>query len=94
MNHFAFGMLSAIGAIAFPALYVATRFLRGFGAWVQRSEAPRERFMVMVVITAVFGFFAGSLAQSLWNQAQICRAEGQALIPCTLTAASARGVNQ
>jgi hypothetical protein len=75
MSYFAIGILSFVAAILLPVLYLLTRQLRRFGAWVHRNEGPKERADAMVVILTVLGFSGGSFAQPLLNKGQQCQAQ-------------------
>jgi hypothetical protein len=82
MSYFGIGILSFVGAILLPVLYLLARQLRRFGAWVQRNEGPKERADAMVVILAVLGFACGSFAQPLLHMGQECQAQGQPVVQC------------
>ena len=86
MEHFSIGVLSFISAIIFPILYFTVFQLRRLGAWSKREEGPKDRIVFFLIVTALIGFTAGSLAQPLWNKGVECKAAGQSIIPCVFFA--------
>jgi hypothetical protein len=77
-----FGFMSVFGAIAFPLLYLLGRQLKVIAAWIMRTESPKERVIPVVVIFAIIGLLAGSLAQNAWDGSSECRASGKPAVPC------------
>lgn len=78
------GVLSFSASIALGLLYVASLLIRHIIAWIKRSDPPRERALVVLLIVLVFGFGAGSLLQGAWDNSADCRASGGAPATCVV----------
>ena len=76
MFSFGIGILSLIGIIAFPILYILGRIVRAGGAWLEREEGPKDRVLPKIIIFALIGFFLGCLAQPVWDSISACRDYG------------------
>ncbi|CAF4678466.1 hypothetical protein AI2831V1_1276, partial [Escherichia coli] len=79
---FGIGILSLIGIIAFPILYILGRIVRAGGAWLEREEGPKDRVLPKIIIFALIGFFLGCLAQPVWDSISVCRDYGNPIGKC------------
>ncbi|HHQ9150358.1 TPA: hypothetical protein ACSWAI_004232 [Escherichia coli] len=84
MFSFGIGILSLIGIIAFPILYILGRIVRAGGAWLEREEGPKDRVLPKIIIFALIGFFLGCLAQPVWDSISACRDYGNPIGKCLL----------
>ena len=79
---FKLGILS----LAVPALMVAGYFLKysfkKAGAWLQRSEQPKERAVIISIMLAIFGFVLGSVMQAQWEELESCHQNGTKYAVC------------
>lgn len=72
MFSFGVGLLSFVGLVFFPVIYLVARVVRGFGAWMEREAGPKDRVVPKVLISAVLGFVIGCFAQPKWDQISEC----------------------
>jgi H+/Cl- antiporter ClcA len=79
---FKLGMLS----LAVPAILVAGYFLKysfkKVGAWLQRSDQPKERAVIIAIMIAIFGFVLGSVMQAQWEVLESCHKNGTKYAVC------------
>jgi hypothetical protein len=73
---FSFGVVSVIGAIVLPSIYIFCRLCRHGDAWLHRRQQPQERVIAMIVLTAIFGFIGGSGVQPWVDKFTLCRQQG------------------
>lgn len=83
MDRFSIGTVSLFSTILFPVLYLGIFQLRRLLAWMNREKSPQNRIWVYLFLASILGFIAGGFVQPLWDQANECRASGQAIFPCT-----------
>jgi hypothetical protein len=84
MNHLALGLISLVCMLGFPALYFLVRQFRRAGAWMDGTEPPKERVIPYLILNAALGLLVGCLAQSIWDTSAPCRANGGAIVACSL----------
>ena len=72
MQLFSIGILSFIGALVYPIIYLVKRILRHLGAMATRTERPKEVVGVFLVLWIVIGGFIGSMAQPHFDKFTLC----------------------
>lgn len=84
MENFIIGTLSFAFSAVFVALYLIRYQILRISSWAKRTEGPKDRVGFFILLTGVFGFVVGSLAQPLWNQAQVCKSQAKPVIACVV----------
>lgn len=77
-----FGLISIIGCVIFVVFYLVILTLRKGAAWMTRDDAPKERVLPFVALSAIIGLLIGSMIQSLYDGSKPCREQGSSLVVC------------
>ncbi len=79
---FSIGVVSLVLAVLALVMYLLSRLVRRFIAWINRTEPPRERPVPYSVLLFIVGFVVGSFLQPSWDRGMQCRTAGQPVVSC------------
>ncbi|WP_081935670.1 hypothetical protein [Burkholderia sp. 9120] len=88
MQHFSIGIVSVVFAVLFAGAVVVRYAGVLIKKWYQREDGPKDRILVGIVAAAAFGFVAGSFVQPAWDKAEVCKANGEPIVPCAFNSGS------
>lgn len=69
---FNFGLVTMLGALVFPALYLVSYGFIRFDAWRLGKDIPRHKILINVFLALVMGFVLGWIAQHLFDKISTC----------------------
>ncbi len=69
---FNFGLVTMLGAVLLPALYLVNYGFIRFDAWRLGKDIPQHKVLVNVFLTLVVGFVLGGIAQHLFDKVSTC----------------------
>jgi hypothetical protein len=79
---FSIGAVSLGLAALALVIYLLSRQVRRFIAWMNGSEPPRERPVRYSVLVFIVWFVLGSFLQPSWDRGVQCRAARQPIVSC------------